>query len=59
MAQALTGANVLRLIRDKEANDVDALLRCFSGTHPSIDRFELDQKIRNLQDAGLIQTAPR
>jgi hypothetical protein len=56
MPLAFTGANVLRLIRNNEANNVGDLVKYFSYRGTTLVASELSFKLSNLQDAGLIET---
>jgi hypothetical protein len=53
----LTGANVLLLIRDRKANDLDALRRAFGFDSPTNDYYVINA-LKKLEEAGLITHEP-
>jgi hypothetical protein len=54
MARALTGANILLLVRDHVANDVATMCREFGFEHASMMAYYLIPHLEQLQRAGLI-----
>ena len=56
-------ANVLRSLRDHAANSLDSLCKEFGvdpapGTAPNYGRFDIENAVRQLQEAGLVTVEP-
>ena len=54
MARALTGANILLLLRDHVANDIATMSQEFGFEYPSMSAYYLTPRLEQLRQAGLI-----
>lgn len=54
MARALTGANILLLVRDHIANDIATMCQEFGFEYPSMSAYYLTPRLEQLRQAGLI-----